>query len=185
MSREFKLLFAGPMGAGKTTAITAISDRPPIATEAANSDHAQSAKADTTVALDYGEVALGDGPPLRLYGLPGQQRFDFMWTIVAENALGVVVLLDNRRPSPLEDLACYVEAFADLVDRAALVVGLGRAAEGRASVQALGDWLAARGTPAPVFSVDVRRREDVLLLLDALLQQIEMQTLVVSPVAAA
>lgn len=183
MSREFKLLFAGPMGAGKTTAITAISDRPPVSTEAANSDQAQSAKADTTVALDYGEVALGDAPPLRLYGLPGQQRFNFMWAIVAENALGVIVLLDNRRPSPVDDLACYVEAFSELVNRSALVVGLGHAAKGPASVEALGEWLSARGTPAPVFSVDVRRRDDVLLLLDALMQQIEMQALLTAAVA--
>jgi hypothetical protein len=33
-------------------------------------------------------------------GTPGQARFDFMWRILSEGALGVVVLVDNRRPDP-------------------------------------------------------------------------------------
>src|SRR5689334_11133396 len=53
---EHIILFAGPMGAGKTTAIQSLSDIRVIATEAANSDREQSDKPTTTVALDYGEI---------------------------------------------------------------------------------------------------------------------------------
>jgi uncharacterized protein len=45
--RDFKLVFTGPMGVGKTTAIAAISETAPIATEVANAD-ASVAKATTT-----------------------------------------------------------------------------------------------------------------------------------------
>ena len=38
--RELKIVFTGPMGAGKTTAIRAISDAPPVSTEVANTDQA-------------------------------------------------------------------------------------------------------------------------------------------------
>ena len=55
---ELKIVITGPMGAGKTTAIRAISDSPPVSTEVGNHDKQTSAKDSTTVALDYGEVAL-------------------------------------------------------------------------------------------------------------------------------
>lgn len=178
---ELKLLFAGPMGAGKTTAIGAISDLPPITTEAVNTDRAQHAKSHTTVAFDYGEARLPDGARLRLYGMPGQARFDFMWKIVADGALGVIVLADNTRPEPLADLALYVEAFAPLAGRGAMVIGIGRGGQGPTSVDDYAAWLAGRGLAVPVFTVDVRRRDDVLLLLDALLNQIEAHALLHDP----
>lgn len=173
MPREYKLLFAGPMGAGKTTAITAISDTPPIRTEAANTDKAQHAKAETTVAFDYGEVALPDGDRLRLYGMPGQSRFDFMWKLLADSALGVLILADNSRPDPLTDLGQYVEAFAALAERNAMVIGVGRTEAGSVSVDEYIHWLDERGMNVPVLSVDVRRKDDVLLLLDVLMNQVE------------
>ncbi|HEX4896227.1 MAG TPA: GTP-binding protein [Solimonas sp.] len=184
MPREYKLLFAGPMGAGKTTAIAAISDIAPVATEAVNSDKAQHNKAMTTVGFDYGEVALEGGDRLRLYGMPGQDRFDFIWKTAREGALGVVVLLDNSRPDPLADLALYVTAFRSLAERSALVVGVGRSQDGGVTLDDYGDWLGRAGLTAPVFTVDVRQRDDVLLLLDALLNQIEAAALITTATPA-
>lgn len=175
--REYKLVFAGPMGAGKTTAITTISGAPPVATEALNTDRAQHAKAQTTVAFDYGEVKLDCGDRLRLYGMPGQARFDFMWKIAAEGALGVVLLADNTRPDPMADLEVYVDAFLPLAQRSAMVIGIGRSEHGLTRIDDYAAWLAKRGVTVPVFTVDVRERDDVLLLLDALLNQIETREL--------
>jgi uncharacterized protein len=177
MAREFKLLFAGPMGAGKTTAIAGISDAAPIATEALNSDRAQHHKERTTVGFDYGEVALEGGDRLRLYGMPGQERFDFMWKLAGDGALGVVLLLDNTRPDPLLDLAQYVRAFRHLFDASAAVIGIGRIEQGQQTLDRFADWLVDQGLNIPAFSVDVRQRDDVLLLLEALLNQIESRAL--------
>jgi signal recognition particle receptor subunit beta len=171
--RELKLLFAGPMGAGKTTAIRAISDIPPVSTEAENIDRAQHAKAETTVGMDYGETSLEGGEKLRLYGLPGQARFDFMWKIVARGALGVVLLVDNSRPQALSGLGLYLDAFDDLARSAAVVIGVGRLNAGTSRIADYAELLRERGLRLPVFAVDVRQRDDVLLLLEALLQQIE------------
>lgn len=171
--QELKLLFAGPMGAGKTTAIAAISDAPPVGTEVGNLDRVQCAKASTTVGLDFGQARLPGGEFLRLFGLPGQSRFDFMWEALAEGALGVVLLLDNSRPEPLADLALFVERLSHLADRWAMVVGVGRVSEGASRITDFHAWLRERGLCLPVFAVDVRRREDVVVLLEALVRQIE------------
>ncbi len=173
---EIKLLFAGPMGAGKTTAIRAISQIEPISTEVANTDFSESGKAETTVALDYGELALDNGHTLRLYGSPGQRRFEFMWPLLAEGALGVVVLLDNSRADPLADLNLFLDAFARQIGAGRVVVAVGRLDSH--PQPGLDDYVAAvaaRGEFLPVLEVDVRRRADVTGLLDVLFDQIESQ----------
>ena len=171
--RELKLLFAGPMGAGKTTAIRCISDIPPVNTEAENLDRGSHAKAETTVGLDYGETRIEGGEVLRLFGLPGQARFDFMWKIVAQGALGVVLLVDNGQEEAVASIDPYLDAFADLAQRSAMVVGVGRLGAGSARIAHYTDALRRRALRLPVFAVDVRKRGDVLLLLEALLHQIE------------
>ena len=59
---EYKLLFTGTMGAGKTTAIGAVSETPPVITDVTNND-ASHAKARTTVGLDFGEFTLDSSGP--------------------------------------------------------------------------------------------------------------------------
>lgn len=174
--REYKLLFTGSMGAGKTTAIAAISQVPPVSTDVANTDPGAFDKATTTAAMDYGELTLEGGDRLRLYGTPGQARFDFMWRILGRGALGVVVLVDNSRADPLDDLRTYLGAFAEVARGARAVVGIGRSeshpSPGIAQFHAVAESL---GLQVPILSVDVRRREDVLLLLDILFHQVEAQ----------
>lgn len=184
--REYKILFVGSMGAGKTTAITAISEIPPASTDVLNSDRAGFDKSHTTVAMDYGEITLEGGDKLRLYGTPGQARFDFMWNIVGAGALGVIVLIDHGRPDPYADLKDYATRFAPMIHGSCGVVAVGRLPEHEAG-EAIGIYqqaLCALDLAIPVFSVDVRRREDVLLLLDALLGQIEANLLHAEPAAA-
>lgn len=170
---EHKIVFAGSPGAGKTTAIGAISDRPPIVTDVRNSD--PSLKKDfTTVGLDYGELDLGDGERVRLFGTPGQARFDFLWSILANNALGLVILVDNSRPDPLHDLGLYLDGFRHLLPEVACTIGVGRTeSHPEPSLDQFGDFIAARGLVCPVLPVDVRRRDDVLLLIDTVLAQAE------------
>jgi signal recognition particle receptor subunit beta len=170
---EYKLLFTGSAGAGKTTAIAAISEISPVSTDVKNSDAAL-AKEKTTAAMDYGEVSLDGGDVLRLYATPGQERFAFMWEILARGALGLVILIDNSRPDPLGDLTLYAGNFAGLIKDRACVVGVGRTHTHPApAIKAFVDQLGAMGLPCPVVPVDVREASQVLVLVDLLLTQLE------------
>jgi len=171
--KEHKIVFTGTMGAGKTTAIAAISEAPPVVTDVANTD-ATLAKERTTVGLDFGLLTLDSGERLRLFGTPGQSRFDFMWRILAQEALGIVILIDNSREDPLADLRTYTEGFADALAHTPCVVGVGRSeSHPSPSVDDFAEVLHGAGLVLPVLPVDVRRRDDVVMLLDVLLAQSE------------
>lgn len=174
--KELKILFTGTMGAGKTTAIKAISDVEPVTTDVQNNDPSLS-KEKTTVGLDYGEVSLHSGERLRLYGTPGQQRFAFMWEILAKGALGVVILIDHSRPDPLQDLSIYLSNFSELIRTTGCVVGVGRmSADMQSDLDAYADRLREHELLCPVLACDVRERNQVLLLLELLLMQLESHT---------
>ena len=175
--REIKIVFTGPMGAGKTTAIRAISDAPPVSTEVANTDRATNAKPTTTVALDYGQLLLEDGTAVSLYGTPGQERFSFMWEILCRGSLGVVLLLDGSTATARQELQSYAEAFRRFDSNQPFVIGIGRVPPGDCRLDEYARALSSRGIVAPVFGVDVREREDVLLLIETLLCVLEAHVL--------
>lgn len=168
--RISKVLIAGPVGVGKTTAVAAVSDSPIVTTEARPTDDTRLLKETTTVALDFGVLQLEGNHAIHLYGMPGQQRFDFMWEILAEGGTGVIVLLDASQQNVLEDLQLYIDAFMPLVSQGRLAIGVTRMTSNSAnSLQSCLEYLDQLSITAPVFEADPRSRRDIVLLIQALL----------------
>ncbi len=172
--KSHKIIFTGPVGAGKTTAIKTLSDTPVISTEQYATDGVKDKKEKTTVAMDYGMVRLDEGNSIHLYGTPGQSRFDFMWEILVENAIGVVILVDNANDAPLKDLDFFLTSFSKLIRGKAVVVGLTRT---DLRVQhKLNDYhqvLKSHQFNSPVFEVDARKGREVSMLVQALLFSVD------------
>lgn len=170
MAREDKIIFAGPVGAGKTAAIAAVSDVELVKTEALATDDVALRKLNTTVAMDYGALHLEDGSKIHLYGTPGQDRFDFMWDILTIGGIGLVLCVDNAREDPIADMEHYLNAFRKFIDKTDVVVGVTRtdvSAEPR--LDEYNKKVREMGLNVPVFQVDARQREDVKVMLLSLL----------------
>lgn len=179
---EWCILFAGPVGAGKTQAIRTVSDIEVVSTEAAATDETALLKADTTVAMDMGVMQLGDGDRLRLLGAPGQSRFDFMWEILLEQARGLVLLVDHSRPQALDDLRFYAGQLAMRGGASWIPWAVGvthtDASDG-CDLSAYRSLLAEHPLPfglgpVPVLDVDAREPGDVRALLVALAAMMEL-----------
>lgn len=170
----YKLVFAGPVGSGKTTAVKSLSDIKVVSTESVASDETRHLKRTTTVAMDYGVMKLDSGDQVHIYGTPGQKRFDFMWEIVAENALGLILLLNGDAKDPVADLRTYVGEFRKFIDRTALVVGITHAEScGWQVRQQIAREMTALGLPAYVMDADSRNKTHMAALVKTLIHGID------------
>lgn len=171
---DLKLIISGSASAGKTAAIRTISDTPPITTDMPASARSASLKPSVKVDLDYGEISLPAGRMLRLYGVPCHPRFDPLTSILCQNALGAVLLINNRAEDAMAEVEYFATAFSKLISEPAVVVGVTH--RDQAPEPGL-DWYKRRlqvfHKPWPVCSVDPRNVGDVVPLLDTLVTVLE------------
>jgi small GTP-binding protein len=115
-NRQIKIVVTGPFGAGKTTLINTMSEIEVLSTEKKVTDATGKVKKHTTVAMDFGRLAIDAELSLYLFGTPGQKRFDFMWDILAEGMLGFIVLVDATRDDSYAEAEEILSYFRDAAD---------------------------------------------------------------------
>lgn len=170
-----KIVFTGTVGAGKTTALKAISDIVPVTTDVrASEDEVAAIKDNTTVAMDYGHLVLASGVKVDLYATPGQERFSFMWEILGRNSAGLILLSDASRPNPIEDFRFFWQRFQSIVKSAPIVVGLTKTdCQAPEVVETLQDQIRRDISGAGAMAVDARNAIDMKKLVFSLLLRID------------
>lgn len=160
-----QLVFVGPFGVGKTTALAAVSDVPVVSTDVATNEGGhQDGKNTTTVGLDYGEWHFADGSKVALIGVPGQERFDSMWDALLPQSSAVVLWLFGNRPQDLDDCRFWLDALAARQAVKQLAVAITRLPDD-APDSALDPFrriVAGYHPFAPVITADPRRQAQVM-----------------------
>lgn len=112
MSKLYKLVVTGTFNAGKTTFVKTVTEIEPVNTDKVTRSPAEKKiKETTTVALDYGKIKINQGSAVHLFGTPGQDRFDFMRDILAQDMHGFIFLVDSTDRHSLEQATTLLAAF--------------------------------------------------------------------------
>lgn len=163
-----KLVISGPTGAGKTTFIESVSEIPVVNTDEISSE--EIGKPYTTVALDFGLMRVDDFE-LHLFGTPGQERFNYMWDVLCEGALGLVVLLAGDKPG---DFSAARRIFDHVTTQIPIpvVVGVTRQDLGRVwQPEDVAEFFEIDSTL--VLGLDGRNRNDCIGVLQRLFEVID------------
>lgn len=175
--RDYKVILMGRSGSGKTTAIRSVSEIDVISTDVQATDRVITEKEMTTVGFDYGELTIpGEQHRMRLYGVPGQERFTFMRDILKRGSAGILLLVDNHRPDPLAETRSWIQELKLNPQTNDSVVMLGIV---KCDLSPLPDieqyqqLLGEEGLSFPVSMLDARNPESVLLLLKVLFYRLK------------
>lgn len=117
-----KIVVTGPAGAGKTTFVKSLADDGLVSTEERTTD--ADGRDTTTVGFDYGRVEV-EGRQARLFGTPGQARFEYLWDILGEGADGCVLLFPADRAASADASRQFVRRLSQ-EEEAPVVVGVTR-----------------------------------------------------------
>jgi uncharacterized protein len=155
---EHKIILSGVAGSGKTAAIAAVCDLPaPV----------PSATGQAALPLDYGVLDLGLKESLHLYATSGQPRLD---DILTRDGIGLILLVDNSRPNPFEDMWEYLRAHEKFIRQTKVVIGVTHTdVKDTPRIDEYGHQFYNAGFRAPVFEVDARQRTDIVVLIQTLL----------------
>ena len=178
-----KLVVTGPFDAGKTTLIATISDSTVLTTERSlTSAEGDGSSQRTTVAMDFGRIGVEPDLALFLFGTPGQERFEFMWDILAEGMLGFVLVVDATRPATLEESAQLRRRFTAAAD-VPHVVAINKAGPGDDHDKLIGRVRAELHLPSevPVVVADARDEDDVRRVVLTFLRRVLEHTRQRSP----
>ena len=172
---DYKIIFTGPAGVGKTTAISVLSDGPIKRNGAHVSKMAGVGKNLPTRGINYGLIKLnGDSDVIHLYGTSRKDHDDFKRDRVTEDGLGLILLLDNGRSDPFKDMHFFLETFADFIDQTAVVIGVTRMGiRPEPTIEDYHRELWSSGFNPPILEIDARNRRDVSLLTMSLLYSLD------------
>ncbi|MDT7970504.1 MAG: ADP-ribosylation factor-like protein, partial [Vulcanisaeta sp.] len=67
----------------------------------------------TTVAFDYGRMKIREDFVVHLFGVPGQERFSFMWKIIARGMHGYLFIVDSSSEERVKEAMNMYSFFRD------------------------------------------------------------------------
>ena len=161
---DAEVVFIGPVGVGKTTAVQTLSSVPPINTEVAMlegaEEFAHTSKTTTTVGIDYGMWVRPDQKIIGLFGTTGQARFTDSRTPLLNPDAGIIIWLYGNRDSIKDDLNAWLGTAGASTNSHRIVIAINYPTD--AGVAQVNDALLSAGlNHIHVTTADPRNADDV------------------------
>jgi uncharacterized protein len=167
-SAQHQVVFLGPFGVGKTTALASVSDIEVASTDVVSAEvdllDKQEGKTTTTTGIDYGEVRLSPTEKISLIGVPGQERFSAMTDILLPHNSAYVLWVYGDRDENLVECRRWLELLKNCNANAkmSMVVTRVKNEERRQKIVPYRELLSRYHPLAPVITGDPRRKVDVM-----------------------
>jgi small GTP-binding protein len=167
--QRLKVVVTGPFNSGKTQFIKTVSEIDVVSTEKKVTlpEHA-AIKGETTVAMDFGRITVGDNK-IYLFGTPGQQQFDFMWEVLTENMIGFIVVVDSTDPKRFKEAREIIRFFKDILEEPFVVAANKQDRPGALSVEELKKELGLDDS-STIMGCSALDRKSSMKVLDTLMQ---------------
>lgn len=170
--QKYKIVIGGTLGAGKINAIQSLSKTSVLSIESINIDSPSTPQNLNRVLIDYGEVQLDEGVVVGLYATP-TDHIDYIGAKLCADAIGAVILIDHTQKTSIEDLEMYADSFKNHVDN--ILVGITHTDQDpQQLLKKYRNWLSMRDESIPLFAVDTRRKDDVLMMIQALIARADV-----------
>lgn len=175
-TRDYTVLIAGPNERDNAAALANLSDIP----TGRRRSHAatQWRKSEGKKPLDYGLIKLSDSEAVHLYALAGGKSPQLPDEFRQQGLLGVLLLLDDNAPDPLNDLDHVLHTFTLLSLQCKVAIGILNAdGETPSEVGKYHRHLSTCPAPwrinPPVFHVNASSSRDMAMLMQALLCSVD------------
>jgi signal recognition particle receptor subunit beta len=97
-----------------------------------------------------------------------------MWDILITGGIGLVLLLDNTRADPFQDMKFFLEAFDSFIAETSVAIGITQMdVSATPTIDDYHRHMQKYSIKPPIFAVDARVKSDVSLLIQALLYSLD------------
>lgn len=164
--QKYKIVIGGTLAAGKTNVIQSLSKTSVLSIDAMNIDPKTLEQNLNQVLIDHGEIELGDGVWVGLYAT-STDYIDYIGAKLCTDAIGAIILIDHSQKTSIEDLEMYANSFKNHVDN--IIIGITHTAQDpQQLLKKYRNWISMRDETIPLFAVDTQRKDDVLMMIQAL-----------------
>lgn len=166
-----KILFAGSYDVDVSSALKTISDVDITITKETLKSNDGS---ELTIEMEQGVLKLGSVDEINLYSMPERETIQRAHEALCENCIGVVFLLDNTDPEPIQVMLDNANLYQTFVTKEAIAVGLtNHDSSPKPDINDFHVSLREATMHIPVFSVDVHNKQDIITLIKALLYNLD------------
>lgn len=173
----YHYILVGPHASGKTTALASLSS---VAWEMIQKKIAEHQALSISLSIPYTEHAIckvGQDQTAFLYGYSNQEQLTQILPVLGHEADGAIILLDHTQIEALDHLELYVNLLNGQIDN--LIIAISHVDQDTQQLlKKYRNILAMRKLKIPVFAIDPRKKEDVLMLVEVLLARTNMSSLI-------